>query len=135
MNAESTAVFDRILSALLNGTVQGVLLASTLWLSFRVLPRTNAATRHALGLAFLVLAALLPMAHFFRPEAPAAEVPPSQVTSALFPVEKENSPANVQSEAVLERFAEVIRRADSFDEMPSSAQGAGIDPNDCEEAS
>src|SRR5262245_61248819 len=134
MNAESTAVFDRILSAVLNGTVQGVLLAWTLWLSFRVLPRTNAATRHALGLAFVVLAALLPMAHFFRPKPGATEVPPTQVTSALFPTEKENLPANIQPEAVPEKVPQVTRRGDSFDETPSSGQRAGVESRGGEES-
>src|SRR5436190_20968032 len=103
MNAESTVVFDRILSAVLNGTVQCALLASTLWLSLRVLPRTNAATRHALGLAFLVLVALLPIAHFFGHQQAATELPSSRLTPVLFPAEKENPPG-VQSEVVMERL-------------------------------
>ena len=134
MNAESTVVFDRILSAVLNGTVQGALLASTLWLSLRVLPRTNAATRHALGLDFLVLLALLPIGHFFRAEQPATEIPPSQLAPALFPAEKENPPANVQSEAVMERLREAPGSEESLDEMTSSGQGTGVEPTDQEEA-
>jgi beta-lactamase regulating signal transducer with metallopeptidase domain len=67
MSAELISVCDRLITALLNSVYQGTLLAAFVWLCLRLLPRTNAATRHAVGLATLMIVAILPMAHF-RPK-------------------------------------------------------------------
>src|SRR3954469_13753243 len=67
MSAELISVCDRLITALLNSVYQGTLLAAFVWLCLRLLPRTNAATRHAVGLATLMIVAILPVAHF-RPK-------------------------------------------------------------------
>src|SRR5438046_6500814 len=101
MNAESAVVFDRILSALLNGTVQGALMVLILWLSLRVLSRTNAATRHALGLAVLILTALLPIAHFFGQQVAKEEDSSFGLAPTVFSPEMKTLPANFQSDALM----------------------------------
>lgn len=64
MNLEITTISDRLLSALANGIYQGLLLAAAVWLCFKLLPRLNAATRHAICFATLLVIAALPIIHF-----------------------------------------------------------------------
>ena len=83
MNAELSAICDRILSAVLNGAAQGLLLVLLLIALLRLLRGINAATRHALELTTLVLLALLPVAHFYFDRAElnwfSTAVPPATV--------------------------------------------------------
>ena len=89
MNAELEPLSLRILSALLNGGYQGLLLTCLLWLGLKLIPRTNAATRHAVGLVALLLVAALPLVHFFTSGAPArprsSPGEPTQVSPARVP--------------------------------------------------
>jgi beta-lactamase regulating signal transducer with metallopeptidase domain len=71
MNPELEPLSLRILSALLNGGYQGLLLTGLFWLGLRLRPRINAATRHAVGLVTLLLVAALPLVHFLTAGAPA----------------------------------------------------------------
>lgn len=54
----------RWLGALFNGLWQGLLLTALVVLALRCVPRVNAATRHAVWFAVLLLVALLPVCHF-----------------------------------------------------------------------
>jgi len=65
MNSEIISIGDSVLSAVLNGVYQGTLLSALVWIAFKLLTRTNAATRHAVGFATLIIVAILPAAHFF----------------------------------------------------------------------
>ena len=47
MSAELIYWADRVFAALLNGMGQGLLLTAAVWLGLKLIPRTNAATRHA----------------------------------------------------------------------------------------
>ena len=81
MNAELEPLTLRVLSALFNGGYQGLLLTAFVWLGLKLFPQTNAATRHAVGLATLLGVVALPMVHFLMVGAPArrstvATVPP-----------------------------------------------------------
>lgn len=69
MNPEMEILANRLLSALLNGVYQGALLTILVWLGLKFFPRTNAATRYAVGLVTLLLVAALPVVHFFLPRA------------------------------------------------------------------
>src|SRR5262245_29366813 len=64
MNAELSAVCVNVLSAVLNGMAQGILLVLLLAGAFRVFRKMNAATRHGLELMTLVLLIALPITHF-----------------------------------------------------------------------
>jgi beta-lactamase regulating signal transducer with metallopeptidase domain len=64
MNNELAQLCDRILSALCNGLYQGMILAAVVYLLLKILPRTNAATPHAVLYSTLLLTAVLPLAHF-----------------------------------------------------------------------
>jgi beta-lactamase regulating signal transducer with metallopeptidase domain len=70
MNPELEPLCHRILSALLNGGYQGLLLTGFVWLGLKFLPNTNASTRHAVGLATLLVVAVLPLIHFLATAAP-----------------------------------------------------------------
>ncbi|MGV3774668.1 MAG: M56 family metallopeptidase [Verrucomicrobiales bacterium] len=72
MNWEMTG--QRASEALLNGSYQGMLLIVATGLILKVLPRTNAATRHAVMLVTLIIAAAMPLLHFVVPASPAASV-------------------------------------------------------------
>jgi beta-lactamase regulating signal transducer with metallopeptidase domain len=65
MKAELEILCDRLLSASFNGIYQGLVIAAIFWAGTKLLPRTNAATRHAAALVALLLVAVLPVAHFF----------------------------------------------------------------------
>ena len=65
MNAELSAVCANVLSAVLNGMAQGILLVLLLAAVFRVFRKMNAATRHGLELLTLAILVALPLAHFF----------------------------------------------------------------------
>src|SRR5262245_61765169 len=64
MNAELSAICDRILSAVLNGVGQGLVLVLLVIVLLKLFRGTNAATRHAIQLATIILLAVLPIAHF-----------------------------------------------------------------------
>ena len=63
MNPELPYWCGRVLSAAGTGIYQGLLLTAVIWVGLRLLPRTNAATRHAVAMAALVLVAGLPFLH------------------------------------------------------------------------
>src|SRR5947209_12372861 len=65
MNAEFSAVSEWLVSAVLNGTGQGMLVVLLLAAFFKLFRNLNAATRHALDLIALVLLVFLPLAHFY----------------------------------------------------------------------
>lgn len=60
----SLALSHRVLEALLNGGVQGMLLTLLVALTLRCLPRINAATRYAVWFVCLLLVAVLPVLQF-----------------------------------------------------------------------
>ncbi|HXP60830.1 MAG TPA: M56 family metallopeptidase [Dongiaceae bacterium] len=97
MKAEIFAAGDQLLTAALNGSCQGILLALLAGLGLRLLGPTNAATRHAAWFATLLLLALLIPAHYWRQRlapnppgplnapiasAPVPERAPSTITAA-----------------------------------------------------
>jgi beta-lactamase regulating signal transducer with metallopeptidase domain len=63
MNGEWAAAGNRVLEALFNGVFQGLIVAGLLWVGLRLLPRANAATRHAAGFAGMLIIAALPLLH------------------------------------------------------------------------
>ncbi len=54
----------RVLGALFNGGYQGLLLTLAVWAGLKLVPRSNAATRHAVWFVTLLVVAFLPLAHF-----------------------------------------------------------------------
>lgn len=66
MRPELFAAGDQLLTAALNGSCQGILLCLLAGLGLRLLGPTNAATRHAVWFATLLLLALLIPAHYWR---------------------------------------------------------------------
>lgn len=66
MHTDLQIISGALVDALLNGAYQGLIVAGLVWLGFRLLPRTNAATRHAVCFAALLLTAILPAGHFLR---------------------------------------------------------------------
>lgn len=74
------------LNAALTGLYQGLALAAVVWLLLKCLPRTNAATRHAIRWAALVVIAALPIVHWIialassqRPELNSSRETPSPI--------------------------------------------------------
>lgn len=67
MNADLETLCHRLLGALLNGGYQGLVLTLVIWLSVKMGPRLNAATRHWVWLVTLGLVAVLPALHFLLP--------------------------------------------------------------------
>jgi len=101
MSSELLGGWDGLLTAALNGSCQGVLLALAAGLSLRLPGRTNAATRHAVWFATLLLLALLLPAHYLcrrpaprapgpwnrpMPPAPAPERAPAAVAALAEPM-------------------------------------------------
>ncbi|MCP5521996.1 MAG: hypothetical protein H7A46_10665 [Verrucomicrobiales bacterium] len=72
MNASLDPLASHAVGALINGGYQGLLITALVAVGFRCLPRTNAATRHTVGLATLLLVATLPVLHFALPAHPVA---------------------------------------------------------------
>src|SRR5262245_27353893 len=66
MTPEIFHTCDQLVSATVNGTYQGIIITLLVGLSLRLLPRSNAATRHAIWLATLLLCATLIPAHCLR---------------------------------------------------------------------
>src|SRR5437762_3363651 len=67
MKTELLSVSDQLLTAVLNGTYQGIILVVLVAVTLRLLRRnTNAATRHGIWLATLVLLVLIIPAHCLR---------------------------------------------------------------------
>ncbi|HEY5910230.1 MAG TPA: M56 family metallopeptidase [Verrucomicrobiae bacterium] len=86
MNSEIVSACDLILAAAVNGLYQGIIMAVLVGVGLRLLGRTNAATRHALWFATLVLLAALIPAHCLRDcllAARAAVTPVSLSTGAV----------------------------------------------------
>ena len=79
MNRPDLAV-SAILTGALNSLWIAVALAAATWLFTRCLPRTNAATRHLLWWAVLVLVVLLPFRSLERAAAPRRRVAPLTMT-------------------------------------------------------
>ncbi|MGO9202864.1 MAG: hypothetical protein ACLQM8_20275, partial [Limisphaerales bacterium] len=80
MKPEVCAACDQILTAVLNGSCQGILVALLAGLGLRLLGRTNATTRHAVWFATLLLLAFLVPAHYRAPRL--APNPPSPFSFA-----------------------------------------------------
>src|SRR5512138_1724876 len=58
---------QRIVAALFNGAYQGLVLTALVGVCLALLRRTNAATRHAVGIATLAVLVALPVVHFLFP--------------------------------------------------------------------
>ncbi len=65
MNLDTS--IDRLLGALVNGGYQGLVLAMLVWVGLKLIPRTNASTRHAAWLVTLLAVAALPVLHLLAP--------------------------------------------------------------------
>ncbi len=71
MSAALETFCDRALSALCNGTYQGLILAAFVGMALAFCRDVNATTRHAVQFLTLILVAVLPIAHFlFGPPTP-----------------------------------------------------------------
>ena len=122
MNPELSMWCGRLLSAAGTGVYQGLLLTAVIWVLLRLMPRTNAATRHAVAMAALVLVAVLPFMHLARPAAEEGSVPVAETSLAMPEVVslKEGAP---DSESVL--LPEHAWRSAEFDfeavEVPAEA--------------
>jgi hypothetical protein len=62
----------------LNGSVQGLVLAGGVGMAMKLFPGANAATRHAVGFATLLIVAVLPIAHV-RSALPKAQPSPGPI--------------------------------------------------------
>ncbi|MCC6233332.1 MAG: hypothetical protein IT580_11855 [Verrucomicrobiales bacterium] len=67
MMAELQPILDRILGGVATGFYQGLLVAVGLALALRILRRSNAATRHAVAFAALLIVMALPVGHALFP--------------------------------------------------------------------
>ena len=65
VNNEFLSSSDLLVSAALNGIYQGIIVAVLVAIALRLLPRTNAATRHAVWFFTLFLLVSIIPAHFF----------------------------------------------------------------------
>jgi len=74
MNTEVIPLTERLLSALLTGCYQGLLITGIVWLCLKLSPRANAATRYATWCVTLGTVAALPILHF----AVSSQAPPPQ---------------------------------------------------------
>ncbi len=63
MKNELFSFCDQLLAVAVNGVCQGIFLALLVWVSLRVIGRTNAATRHAVWFLTLLLAVLILAGH------------------------------------------------------------------------
>ena len=63
MNTDLVMFCNRLLSALINGGYQGLVLTVVVWLGMKLVPGANAATRHMAWLATLILVTALPVVH------------------------------------------------------------------------
>lgn len=97
MNPELEIFCGRLLSAACTGVYQGLLVTAVMWLGLRLLPRTNAATRHAVGMATLVLVAALPILHFLKPP-PVGEP-------------RQDNPQSLEADAGINGQRELMKRA------------------------
>ncbi len=123
MNPEIGRLCDWLLDALVNGTCQGVLVAALVWLGFKLIPNSNAATRHAICFGTLILVAILPPTHLLLSAShwqdPVAEPIASQASAALLTghVESESEasvqPAPVFNEPIPASFEPSLVAADS----------------------
>jgi len=98
MGTEILSVSDRLVAAGMNGIYQGILITVLVALSFRVLGRTNAATRHAVWLCTLILLVLLVVAHCFFHSPPPA-LPAGRIARVAVTPEQENGVPNVAAMA------------------------------------
>src|SRR5215472_5899737 len=73
------------LSAVLNTLWQALAVAAVMWLVLRLMPRVNAATRHAVWWAVLALVVLMPLATLLPRRAPV----PTPVTAPVPRTEKQ----------------------------------------------
>ncbi len=80
----------RLLGALFNGGYQGLLLTLSVWLGLKLVPRSNAATRHAVWLVTLLAVAALPVAHFFGLPTAVAKAVPAEEPAVVADVPAEN---------------------------------------------
>jgi beta-lactamase regulating signal transducer with metallopeptidase domain len=103
---------DRLLAALGNGVVQGLLLTLLFGLALRLLRRANAATRHALLFATLLAVAALPVAHALLQPPPPVPAPPRVVSDgsdgsdlASVPLRPTPSPVSPRSAEIQEPAA------------------------------
>ncbi|MBI4660397.1 MAG: hypothetical protein HY735_16295 [Verrucomicrobia bacterium] len=70
MNAGLEILCHRLLASLCNATYQGLLIVLLTGLSLKILPRLNAATRHAVLFLTLLVVAGMPLLHFFWDASP-----------------------------------------------------------------
>jgi beta-lactamase regulating signal transducer with metallopeptidase domain len=77
MNAKVEEICAQILPLTLNGVYQGIILSVVVAGILRLLVRTNAATRHAIWLASLILIVLIIPAHYWLDVGPGPETAPS----------------------------------------------------------
>src|SRR5438445_2930500 len=92
MGTEILGASDHLLAAVMNGVYQGILVTVLVALSFRVLSRTNAATRHAVWLCALLLLVLLVGAHCFFHSRPPALQPGKIARNAATPEQEIDTP-------------------------------------------
>lgn len=64
MNPELQWECNRVVSALLNGGYQGLMVVALVWLGMKAAARSNAATRHAVWMTTLLLVVALPIFHY-----------------------------------------------------------------------
>ncbi len=69
MNSDIQSLANEALAALLLGGAQGLLITAAVWAALRLFRRANAATRHAVWFATLLIVAILPFLHFVAPRA------------------------------------------------------------------
>ncbi|HEX3719693.1 MAG TPA: M56 family metallopeptidase [Verrucomicrobiae bacterium] len=93
MNAEFFTACERLLSAAANGVYQGTLIAAVTGVALRLLPRTNAATRHAVWFGILLfVAALIPAHVVLSSQPPAQTLPIATQPTAVISSESEAIP-------------------------------------------
>src|SRR5882672_8301220 len=90
MKTEILRVSDQLVAGGFNGFYQGIFLVVLVALGLRLLPRTNAATRHAVWFSTLLVLAGLMVAHCLRGFAPRASgLAPSNNIAAVPTLESE----------------------------------------------
>jgi len=124
MNAEIFAAPDRLLSAALNGSCQGILLALLAGLGLRLLGRSNAATRHAVWFATLLLLALLIPAHYWCHSAPSSAPAPGPTSLAPLQAAHPRNRAHERQEFEVREPAPALLRAETSQSAPDQSGDA-----------
>ena len=138
MKPEILTASDQVLSAVINGSCQGIVLATIVALGLRWLGRSNAATRHAVWFATLILLAALIPAHFWRHRLVPEPRPLSSAAQDLRPVFESaplltagaGGPMAVSSEPLPKQggeFEELMDAENTTDPANEPAQGSSSD--------